>query len=373
MSDSYVANAEELQAFSGKILEKHGVSKNQAEDAAHVLTWASLRGIDTHGIRNLKRYYVDGIAAGQIKPDAVFEIESETSIAARTNGCAGLGLAAAQWAMRLVIEKAEHSGMGFVSMRNSNHLGAAGCHAYMAVHREMIGIAMTGYFFANGNQVGLAPTFGLTPVLGTNPLAIAVPCESEPPFVLDMSTTTVPQNRIELHSETGREIPAGWGLDVRGASATDPASIALLTPLGGNRDQGGHKGFGLAMMVQILTGVLSGGWWHNPERNQLLGNPPEDSECYAQEGVSHFFGAIRLDQFGPSEQFRQAMDAMMQVVHNSETEPGREKVYVAGEIEHATQQNREATGIPLTSQTGKELLELAKAHGIPLSLEPLQP
>ena len=328
---SHLITADEARQCAAAILEKAGYSAEHAADGAYVLTWASLRGIDTHGIRNLKRYYIDPIADGLIDPKGEFSIAHETPVAARVDGGAGLGLAASCWGMRLAMDKAEKTGMAFVTMCNSNHIGAAGCFAHLATERDMIGIAMTGYFFTNGSDVGIAPIFGLTPLFGTNPLAIGVPCGQEPPYLLDMATSVVPHNRVELFSELGHPLRAGWARDKNGRDTTDPAAASLLTPLGGNREQGGHKGVGLSMVVQILTGVLSGGWWENPQRERAFGHDVQNPDSFVQQGASNFFGAIRVDQFGSVESFKHGMDELIRVIHESEVEPDQERIYVAGE------------------------------------------
>ena len=365
---THLVMADDLRPFAARVLQRSGYSAPHSEDGAYVLTWASLRGIDTHGIRNLKRYYIDGIAEGTIDPKAEFAIVSETPVAARVDGGGGLGLAASCWGMRLAMDKAARSGMAFVSMSNSNHIGAAGCFPHMAVERDMIGIAMTGYFFANGNDVGIPPTYGLTPLFGTNPIAIAVPCGEEPPYVLDMATSIVPYNRVELFGELGQPLRKGWARNKDGTDTTKPAEAALLTPLGGSREQGGHKGFGLSMLVQILTGVLSGGWWKNPDRERAFGYEVEDPKSYVQQGACNFYGAIRVDQFGPVEDFKRGMDETIRIIHESDVEPGQDRIYVAGEQEHAIQEQRLREGIPLTSELAAELDDLSRTHGLPLRI-----
>ena len=365
---SHVVAASEVRAFATRILERAGYSPTEAADGAYALTWASLRGIDTHGIRNLKRYYIDGIDEGIIVPNARFTIDCETPLAARADGASGLGLAAACWGMRLAIDKAAKTGMGFVAMRNSNHIGAASCYAHMAIEHDMIGLAMTGYFFANGNPVGMPPTFGLTPLLSTNPIAVAAPGGEQFPFVLDMSTSTVPYNRVELYGELGEPLSRGWARVDSGDDTVDPKRATLLWPLGG--EGGGHKGYGLAMLVHILTGVLSGGWWHNPERERTHGHPPDDPASYAQQGQSNFFGAIRLDQFGPVDEFKRGMDETIRAVHRSAVEPGRAGGYVAGERARATAPRRRRDGIPVTTELAVELAEVGRLYEVPLEIQP---
>lgn len=368
-NDNYLIDSEAFRQFATDILLRVGIEKQQAVDAAEVLTWTSLRGVDTHGARNLKRYYVDWINQGVLNPHAQFRVEHETTLAARTDGDGGIGLSAACWAMRLAMEKARQSGVGMVSMRRSHHLGAAGYYAHMALAHDMIGLCMTGYMFAAGNDSGVIPTFGTRPMLSTNPLAVAFPCKDQPPFVLDMATSIVPVNRLELMQETGRPIPLGWGLDAQGRPTNDPEAMKHFLPLGGDREHGGHKGFGLAMMVEVLSAVLSACWCENPEREKILGDDKELSkDGYAQEGVGHFFMAIRIDQFRKVEGFKQDMDAMVRAIGACPPELGQDRVYYAGELEHITQRQRLDTGIPLPSHIAADLRELSETYDVPLKM-----
>jgi LDH2 family malate/lactate/ureidoglycolate dehydrogenase len=273
--------------------------------------------------------------------------------------------------MRLALDKAARTGMGFVAMRNSNHLGAASYYAHMAVERDMIGLCMTGYLFDQPPAIGVLPLGGMDPIMGTNPIAMALPGAEEPPFVLDMATSTAPYNRIELFGETSQSIPPGWGLDERHQPTTDPQMVKHLLPLGGTREQGGHKGFGLAMMVHFLTGVLSGAWCENPDPKRVLGDKAtqqKERTGYAQEGCAHFFGALRIDQFGAPAEFKRAVDETVRTLHASTPEPGQEQVYMAGEIEHKTAGERQRTGIPLSDKVAADLRILSATCGVPLEL-----
>lgn len=366
MSQQHQIHAEPLREFATNILQQVGLPKNHADDAAEVMLWASLRGVDTHGIRNLKRYYVNWLLDGTLNPQPEFQIEYETPISARADGDRGIGLAGACWGMRLAIEKAADAGVGFVSMRNSHHLGAAGCFAHMAVEHDMIGMCTTGFLFANGNDTGVLPVFGMRPMLSTNPLAVAFPSQTESPFVLDMATSAVPFNRVELMQERGESIPPGWGFDVDGNPTTDPAAIRQLQPLGGSREQGGHKGYGLAMIVEILSAVLSGGWRPQAEVQQPTNDESLSAAGYTQEGIAHFFGAVRIDLFRSPAEFRKGMDALICTMNASPPAPEHDRVYVAGQIEHETQQRRRQSGIPIAENILADLRELSETYNVPL-------
>lgn len=354
---------ERLRNFATSVFEKVEVPASDAHDAADVLVWANRRGVDTHGVRNLKPFYVDGIARGDIIPNPRFRIEQETPVTARVDGDNGLGMVGGCWAMRLAMKKAEEAGIGVVSMCHSNHYGAAGYYPMMALQKGMIGISMTGYLFAGGSEVGVRPTFGATPMLSTNPISVAFPTAEEPPFLLDMATSVVPMNRIQMLIEAGADtIPAGWGLDSEGKPTTDPGAVRHLFPLGGTREQGGHKGFGLSMMVTVFCSLLSGGWFEGATKSSLA------ADGYGQDRDAHFFAALNVEAFRPLEEFRQGMDAMIRAIHAGATEPGQDRIYVAGEIEHETEQSRLRDGIPLPPNVVADLQTLSNEFGVPLDL-----
>ena len=349
-------SAEDFRKFASAVLRITGVPSEQADDAVEPLVWASLRGVDTHGIRNFKSYYVDGLAEERIKAQPRFHVEHETALSATADGDGGLGLAAACWGMRLALEKATTTGTGMVSMRNSNHLGALGFFSHMAVEHDMIGLCMSGHLYADGNDTGMPPVFSLQPMFGTNPLSVAVPCGSEPAYVLDMSTTVVPVNRVEMMGAAGQSIPLGWCCDAAGNPTDDPAAAKIFLPLGGTRELGAHKGYGLAIFVEILTALLSGGWSERPDGR------------FGQNEIAHFFGAIRIDMFRDPSEFKSGMDSMIESLHRAPPATGHERVYVPGEIEHEIEQKRSRDGIPLTDKEIGELSELSARYGVRLNL-----
>ncbi len=349
-------DAEAFRRFATEVLQKAGVPSDQAADTAAPLVWASLCGVDTHGVRNLKSYYVDPVVNGQIKARAQFNVEFDTAMSARADGDNGLGLAAGCWGMRLAIEKATDAGIGLVSVRNSNHLGALGFFAEMAVKHDMIGVCMSGKLYAGGNDRGMAPALSVQPMFGTNPLSVAIPCGDEPTYVLDMATAVVPVNRVIKAKEDGRPIPLGWCLDANGNPTTDPAAAKVYLPLGSTRELGAHKGFGLAILVEVLTALLSDGWTN------------ASGKGFAQDKIAHFFGAIRIDLFREPREFKAAMDAMLQSLRQAKPAPGQDRVFMPGEIEHEFARQRRKSGIPLTDQELCELRELSSTYGVRLDL-----
>jgi LDH2 family malate/lactate/ureidoglycolate dehydrogenase len=348
--------ADRLRKFAQSVLEQVDVPSDQAADAADVLVWANLHGVDTHGVRNLRPNYVKGILEGRIKPHAEFRVEHETSVSARVDGDKGLGLAAGPWAMRLAMQKAEEHGVGIVAVRNSHHYGAAGYHAMMTVPHDMIGVSLTGLMWPKGNSLGVLPMFGKIPMLSTNPIAVSVPTGVEAPFLLDMATSITPYNRVMLYNEVGQPIPEGWALDSNGVMTTDPSVARHLLPLGGSREFGGHKGFGLAVMVEIFCALLSGGW-------------DKGDDGYTQTGDGHFLMAIRVEAFRPVSDFKAGMDAMIDAFHQSPTVEGRERVMVAGEPEAKTAKRREEIGVPLPPNVAADLAALSEQFNVPLALE----
>ena len=345
-----------LKTFAAGVLAKLGVPAADAEAAADVLLWANLSGVDTHGLRNLQRLYVDGIRSGRVAATPNIHVEFETPITARIDGDKGLGMVVGSRAMRLAMAKAQQNGIGLVSVRNSNHFGAAGYFAKLAADQDLIGVSMTGSLRAGGGLRGMAPTFGATGKLSTNPISVAVPADQEPPFVLDMATTITPMNRVFLYNEAGRSIPAGWALDKDLQPTTDPAQVEMLMPLGGTRELGSHKGYGLAVVVEILCGLLSGGWSQSADGS------------YAQAAEGHFFAALRVDYFRPLAEFKSAMDGMIDELHRTPTLPGHDRVLVAGDPEHATRLQRAADGIPLPANIVAQLRALSETYGVPLTL-----
>jgi LDH2 family malate/lactate/ureidoglycolate dehydrogenase len=255
-------------------------------------------------------------------------------------------------------------------MRNTNHLGAAGFLSHMAVKDNMIGVCLSGKMYAEGNDTGMPPVFSLQPMFGTNPLSVAIPCGNEPPYVLDMSSTVVPVNRVELMREKGESIPAGWCLDSDGRPTTDPAAAKIMLPLGSAREQGAHKGFGLALVVEVLTALLSEGWAKRTDQPVTTDDTAaEDSSSrFSQDSIAHFFGAMRIELFRDPDDFKIGMDAMVAAIHRAPVAPGCERVIVPGEMEHETEAIRRREGIPLRESEVRDLRDLAERYDVPLEL-----
>ena len=336
-----------LSDFCVAVLEKAGVPNENAEMVAHSLLAANLRGVDTHGITRLP-IYVERLRAGLTKGHAEGAVVAETPNTAVYDGQDGLGQVVGTNAMQLAIAKAHATGLGMVTARNSTHFGTAAYYAMMALDRDMIGIALT-----NSPSL-MAPWGGRKAFLGTNPLAIAVPAGREKPFVLDMATSVVARGAIILAAKKDETIPNTWGLNKDGEPTTSAkeANEGALLPLGG------HKGFGLAMAIEVLTAALAGGPF-GPHVGELYNNPTRT------QGVGHFFGAIRIDRFRPIAEFKADMDAMIREVKAEPLAKGFGKIMVAGEPEFLTEQERREKGVPLSDAVVGDLTKLGTAVGIP--------
>jgi LDH2 family malate/lactate/ureidoglycolate dehydrogenase len=287
------------------------------------------------------------------------QIVHETPSTATIDADSALGLVAAPIAMKLAIEKAKVVGTGWVAVKGSNHFGIAGKHAMMALGENMIGIAMT-----NASPL-VAPTFSTQRLLGTNPMAFAIPALNEPAFVADFATTTAANGKLEILQRTGKEAPNGWIQTKAGESTNDPFSLSsggALLPLGGDRDHGSHKGYCLGAVVDILSAVLPGanyGPWVPPFVSFL--EPPADP---VGTGIGHFFGAMRVDAFRPAEDFLSHMDNWIKTFRSAPTVSGQEKVIIPGDPEREMEAIRIIEGIPLNEKVIVDLKELGNKIGL---------
>jgi LDH2 family malate/lactate/ureidoglycolate dehydrogenase len=343
----------ELYSFALRIFNKIGCPKEDAELATVVLLSADLRGIDSHGIARLSGY-VRLWEANRINAKPIIKVAHETPSTAVVDGDSGLGLIVAPKAMTIAIEKARRVGSGWVSVKNSNHFGIAGYHAMMALEHDMIGMAMT-----NASPL-VAPTFSLERLLGTNPIAVAVPAGEQPPFVADMATTTAANGKLEILQRKGNEAPLGWIQDKKGTPSTNPHELkngGALIPLGSDVEHGSHKGYCLGAVVDIFSAVLSGanyGPWVPPFVAFL--SPPTDP---VGEGIGHFFGAMRVDAFRPAVEFKQHMDKWIARFRSSKPIEGQEKVQIPGDPEREINAVRLKEGIPLNAKVVEDLKDLA--------------
>jgi L-2-hydroxycarboxylate dehydrogenase (NAD+) len=347
-----------LKRFVTEALVKVGVDTPDAETVADVLVAADLRGVESHGVARLESYYVGRIRSGKLnaKPDVTVVRETPTSLVLDAGN--GLGHPAGKRAMLAVMEKAKTSGAAFGAVRNSNHFGIAGYYAMLALDHDLIGIAST-----NSVRYG-APTYGKDIMLGTNPWAYAIPAKDEPPFVLDFATTTVPRGKLEVYQRKDKPLNPGWAIDASGDETLSPAEAlkGALLPLGGfGVGNGGHKGYGLGLLVDIMCAVLSGGAFGNdlPVPNSA----PEPGK------ISHFFGAIKIDGFRDVAGFKADMDRELRAFKDSERAPGFDRIYVAGEIEHEKTLANRRDGVPVHIKVWNGLEKMAGDLGVPFELD----
>ncbi len=345
---------EALMDFVVRYLTKLSVPEADARIVGEVLIAADLRGIDSHGLHRLGSYYGNRIGRKLMDPHTPHKVVTETATTALIDGGNGLGQVAGYHAMLRCIDKAKQSGLAAVTVNNSNHYGIAGYYSMMALEHGMIGVSMTN------SQPFVAPTFGKKPVLGTNPLSVAVPAGKEYPYVLDMATSAVAYGKIQIYNKKGEPIPDGWGIDSDGQPTTDPANIkaegiGALLPLGGLEITSGYKGYGLSVMVDILCSVLSGG-------NHLTNVKGPSSQD--PTGVSHFFMAIDVAAFRPMVDFTAQMDDMIGILKNAPLAAGQERIYIAGEKEYELEKYNQEQGVPLLQQIVDDLERDAAAVGI---------
>lgn len=343
-----------LQKFTRAVFDHMGCPEKDAVLATDVLLNADLRGIDSHGIARLSGYFRLW-EAKRVNATPNIKVVHETPSTAVVDGDSGLGLVVAPFAMRVAMEKAKNVGTGWVAVKNSNHFGIAAHHAMMALDQDMIGMAMT-----NASPL-VAPTFSVERLLGTNPICVAIPAGQQPPFVADFATTTAANGKLEILQRKNQDAPIGWIQKKDGSASTNPHELkdgGALIPLGSDREHGSHKGFCLGAWVDIFSAVLSGanyGPWVPPFVSFLA--PPADP---VGDGIGHFFGAMRVDAFRPTSEFKSHMDNWINRFRSAKTMEGYDSVIIPGDPERETSVHRESNGVPLNDKVVEDLEALAK-------------
>lgn len=352
----------QLVSFVQQVFTKIGCSEADASLAAKVLLSADIRGVDSHGVARLSGY-VRLWEAKRVNANPSIRVIHETPSTAVVDGDSSLGLVVAPYAMQVAIDKAKKVGSGWVSVQNSNHFGIAGYHAMMALEQDMIGIAMT-----NASAL-VAPTFSIERMLGTNPIAVAIPAGEEPPFVADMATTTAANGKLEILQRKNQPAPEGWIQDSEGNTSTDAHVLkkgGALLPLGSDPEHGSHKGYALGAIVDLFSGVLSGanyGPWvppfpaYMPMPEQMPG-----------KGIGHFFGAMRIDAFRKAELFKADMDTWIRRFRAAKPAPGYDKVLIPGDPEREMEALRMKEGIPLLPVVVEDLKLISEKFGISLPI-----
>lgn len=344
---------QQLHNFTQKIFLKIGCSEPDAGTATRSLLSADLRGVDSHGVARLSGY-IRLWEAERVNASPDLKIIHETPSTAVIDGDKGLGLVVAPFAMEVAIEKARAVGTGWVSVKNSNHFGIAGHHAMMALEHDMIGIAMT-----NASAL-VAPTFSKERMLGTNPIAVAIPAGNQPAFVADFATTTAANGKLEILQRKNEAMPLGWAITKAGESSENANEIkngGSLLPLGGDKEHGSHKGYALGAIVDIFSAILSGanyGPWVPPFPAYIP--MPENMPG---EGIGHFFGVMRIDAFRKADEFKAHMDKWITRFRSAQTVSGHEKVIIPGDPEREMETQRMQHGIPLLPAVVEDLEALS--------------
>ena len=346
--DKIYVPVEKITEVTQNILKASGVSDEGAKNSTSVLIGNDLRGVETHGVSNGLRLYVENYASGNYNSKPNIKIVRESATTANIDGDGGLGAEIGPIAMEMAIEKAEKYGMGAVVVSNTGHLAGCGYYPLQAVEKDMIGQAMT-----SGGAGLTVPTWGSEPILGTNPVAWAAPTKEMPPFLFDIATTQIASNKIGLARRTGAKLLPGWITDKNGDPILDEVeaperhgrhgeSNYHLLPFGGTRENGSHKGFGLGMVVEIMTNELSG-----------MGPAP----LLKHEG-SDFFAAYSIDAFTDTNKFKEDMDELLKRIVESKPASGYERVVYAGFLESEEYLKRSEEGIPYH----KEVIEWFENH-----------
>jgi LDH2 family malate/lactate/ureidoglycolate dehydrogenase len=343
-----------LENFMKDVFIGLGVPKEDAAICAEVLISSDLRGIESHGVQRLKLYY-NRIKSGIQSPVTKIKIVRKSDTTAILDAGHGMGHIAAYRAMEMAIEKAKKHGTGAISVGNSTHFGIAGYYSQMAVKEGMIGITMTNA------RPSVPPTFGVEPMMGTNPITIGIPTDEEFPFMIDCATSITQQGKIEALARTHTPVPEGWAIDEKGEPLTDTPSIldglakgtAALLPVGGAGETfGGHKGYGYAAAVEIISAAL----WGGPFMRDL-GNP----KTYF---LGHFLMAINVKSFTDLNDFKKRAGDICRALRNSKKAPGQERIYTAGEKEYYMEIERRKTGIPINKSILNDLLTMKSELGL---------
>jgi LDH2 family malate/lactate/ureidoglycolate dehydrogenase len=354
MTEYQWIDTEKARRFCENVFRAYGFTHDESQTITDVLLRADLYGIESHGVQRLIRYHNE-IGAGLVDVRAKPEIVHETAISAVIDARKAMGQLAAFRGMQLAIQKAEAAGCGMVTVRNSNHYGIAGYYSGMAADADLMGICMT-----NSEAISV-PTFGRQAMIGTNPIAIAMPADPVP-FSYDAATTVVPRGKLEVYHKNGTALPDQWALDAGGRPSTDAAEVLYniihklgggIAPLGGVGElYGGHKGYGLGLIVDIFTAVFSGGLTSN-----YVNVTP------GINGICHYFMAVDYGLFGDKQSIKARLSAFLQELRSSMKAEGQERVYTHGEKEAEMMASRLAGQIPVNGKTLAEMQEIAAKQG----------
>jgi L-2-hydroxycarboxylate dehydrogenase (NAD+) len=347
-----------LLNFTKNVFLKMGCSEKHSEIIADVFLAAELRDISSHGMIRIKDYY-ELWKAGRINVNPNVRIVHESPSTAVVDGDGAVGMVAARRSMEIAIEKARNAGTGWVATRNSNHFGIAGYYSMMALKHDMIGICLT-----NANPL-VAPTFSISRMMGTNPIAIAIPAKKQPPFVADFATTPIARGKLAVAEKKGEKVATGFVQDKTGKPSDDPAILksggSMLT-LGGDRLHGSHKGYCLSAIVDIFSSVFSGANFGPFVPPSVAYLPVLDKKV--GEGTGHFFGAMQIDSFQPATEFKTKMDEWIGTFRSAKPVEGQECVLIPGDPEREAEERIMKEGIKLVPAIKQDLVAIARELGI---------
>ncbi|MBQ9843646.1 MAG: Ldh family oxidoreductase [Oscillospiraceae bacterium] len=339
---------EQLNQLCNDAFQKFGFNADEAKTITDVLLLSDVYGIESHGMQRMYRYY-KSIQKGMIDINAKGDVVFETPVSAVIDGHDGMGQVIGRKAMEMAIEKAKTTGIGMVVVRNSNHYGIAGYYAKLACEQGLIGLSCT-----NTNPI-MVPTYGRTAMLGTNPIAVAMPAEPYP-FFFDASTTVVTRGKLEVYNKAGKALHDGWALNKDGHPSNDAADVlgniaahkgGGIMPLGGStEDTGSHKGYGWAMVCELFSSILS------------MGTTSDQTGKGGKGGICHGFMAINPGIFGDAEGIKAHLSAYLEALRNAPKADGQTRIYTHGEKEVEAQARLMAEGIPVNDNTMVEVLEL---------------
>jgi L-2-hydroxycarboxylate dehydrogenase (NAD+) len=342
-----------LYNFTKAVFMKMGCAEKDAKVIAEIFLAAEIRDHSSHGMIRIKDYH-QLWKAGRINVNPLVRIVHESPSTAVIDGDNAIGMVAAKKSMEIAIEKARIAGTGWVATRNSNHFGIAGFYSMMALKHDMVGICLT-----NANPL-VAPTFSVSRMMGTNPIAVAVPTSKQPPFVADFATTPVARGKLAVAEKKGERVPFGFVQDKEGHPSDDPAILKAggsMVTLGGDRVHGSHKGFCLSAIVDIFSAVFSGANFGPFVPPSVAYLPVLDKKV--GEGTGHFFGAMRIDAFRPASEYKLVMDEWIETFRSAKPAEGQDKVIIPGDPEREAEARIMRDGIKLVPAIKDDLKEIA--------------
>lgn len=344
-----------LKKLVKAVMETQGLSSDKAEDVANVMLEADRLGIESHGISRLGMY-MQGMKLGRINPAAEMSVVQETPVSAVIDANDGMGQPVSIKAMRLAISKAAANGIGMVTVRNSNHFGIGGYYSMMAARENLMGMVMTN------SEAMVVPTFGRRAMMGTNPIAVTMPANPVW-FHFDIATSVVPAGKIEVYSRNNQPLPEGWSVGSDGKINTDPDTFLKirkekldggLLPIGGfGTTFGGHKGYAISLLVELLTGVFAGGCTSNHVREI----PNVDRCC-------HMFLAIDYGMFGDKKEIEGHFSTYLNEIRDSAKAAGFERINTQGEVEEKTKRRIDWEGVAIHDKSIQEIQEIAAECGV---------